>query len=112
MPTSKSKAARERNQRRRLADPVTYAAADAALAAGEARFRMQMDAVLKELQALPRDLTGVDAVKSMALRAEYDALAIKQKQFIEVDFARRLDPDGGAEDVPVAPRHPTSPNHA
>lgn len=89
-------------QRRRLADPATYAAMDAVMAEGEARFGPQLKAVFAEIKALTAgrkmsDLTGVETVRFMALSAEYDGLAIQQKHFCEAALAARLSPDDGSE---------------
>ncbi len=91
-----------RQQRGRLADPSTYAAMDAAVADGEARFGPQISAVFAEIKALQAgrqmdDLTGAEMLRFMALKAEWDGLANQQKHFAEAALALRLRPDGGSE---------------
>jgi Na+-transporting NADH:ubiquinone oxidoreductase subunit NqrF len=91
-----------RQQRQRLADPSTYAASDAAITEGRARFGPQSDAVFADIKALVAgrkmsELSGAETLRFMALRAEFDSLAIQQKHFVEAALAFRLGPDGGSE---------------
>jgi hypothetical protein len=93
-----------KRQKQALADPVTQAAADAALAEARQRFGPQMDGVIAEIQALlagrrPADLSGGETVMLMALKARFDALAIEQKHFAEAALVWRLDPPEGSETV-------------
>ena len=89
-------------QRARLADPGTYAAIDAAHAAGEALFGPCMKAVMANLTTLLLAqkeccLTADEAAQVIALRTCFDILATKRQRFVEVDLAARLDPKGGGE---------------
>jgi hypothetical protein len=89
-------------QRQRLADPADHAAADAAQAAGEARFAPMIASVFAEMNGLlagrdPRQLTEAEAARFMALWARLGALATAQQRFVEADAAERLGPRGGSE---------------
>ena len=91
-------------QRQRLADPTDHEAADAARAAGEARFAPMIASVFAEMDGLlagrdPRRLTGAEAAQFMALWARLGALATAQRRFVEADAAERLGPRGGGETV-------------
>ena len=92
-----------RRKRMELADPVTFAAMEAAQQAGEQRYGARMQAVEGELRAFllgrKPPFAGSDAVTFMALKARFDAVAIEQKHFVEADLAFRLDPRrDGSED--------------
>ena len=90
--------------RQRLADPANHAAADAAQAAGKARFAPMIASVFAEMNGLlagrdPRRLTEAEAAQFMALWARLGALATAQQRFIDADVAERLGPRGGGETV-------------
>jgi hypothetical protein len=91
--------------RQRLADPDTAAASDAAQKAARARYDAAIQAVFAEMKTVlagrhPRALTGDEAVRFMALKAEFDGIAMQQKHFAEADLAHRLDPGrDGSETV-------------
>jgi hypothetical protein len=73
-------------QKQALADPVTQAASDAALAEARQRFGPQMDSVIAEIKALLAgrrvgDLSGGEAVALMALKARFDDLTIEHRAF-------------------------------
>jgi hypothetical protein len=75
-----------RQQRMRLADPTTVTAMDGAMAEAKARFDRQLRILLAEMALLVTvqrvgALSSADQVRLMALRAEFDALAIQQKYF-------------------------------
>jgi len=94
----------KRRSRQRLADPVTYAAMDAAMAAGRARFDPQMLSKKGEIDALlngrsPKALGGGEAVALAKLMAEFNALAVEQQKFVMADLHARLNPDDGSEMV-------------
>jgi hypothetical protein len=96
---AESEAERERWKRMALADPVTHAATLAAQAEAEARYGDRLEVIAAEIKTLlagraPYDLAGDDAVRFMSLRADFDALAIEQKQFAEAVLTRRLNGDG------------------
>jgi hypothetical protein len=98
-----------KRQKQALADPVTQAAEDAALAEARQRFDPQMDAVIAEIKALlagrhPADLSGGEAVMLIGLKARFDALAIEQQEFAAEALASRLDPPEGNEPVEPRPR--------
>jgi hypothetical protein len=98
-----------KRQKQALADPVTQAAEDAALAEARQRFDPQMDVVIAEIKALlagrhPADLSGGEAVMLMGLKARFDALAIEQQEFAGEALASRLDPPEGNEPVEPRPR--------
>jgi hypothetical protein len=93
-----------KRQRQRLADPATYAAMDAALAAARARFDPMMEAITAEVLGLlnarrERALTQAETVRLMALQARFDGLSMEQKCFAEADLAERLGPRDGSETV-------------
>jgi hypothetical protein len=90
--------------RQRLADPVTYAAIDAAQKEARDRFGGRLTAIAAEINAMlagrkPRDLAEADAVRFMTLKAQFDGVAMEQKHVEEADLAARLDPGGGGESV-------------
>lgn len=83
--------------RGRLADSSTYAAMDAAQAAGMALFGPCMTIVWADLSGLiliqsERRLTAVETAQVVALRASFDVLANERKRFVAVDLKRRLEP--------------------
>src|SRR4051812_29382031 len=87
-----------RRGRMRRAEPVTTAASDEAQqGAADARYDGPIKAVVAEMKALlagrhPRDLTGNEAVRFMALKAEFDELAIQAAHLTVAIFHERFDP--------------------
>jgi hypothetical protein len=88
--------------RQRLADPVTFAATDAAQKEARDRFGGRLTAIAAEIKAMlarrkPRDLAGADAVRFMALNPQFEGVAMEQKYFAEADLAARLNPGDSGE---------------
>src|SRR4051812_6597464 len=80
---------------RRLVDPVTAVASDAAQKAANARYDGSIKAVDAEMKALlagrrPRDLRGKDAVRFITLKAEFDDLALQAAHLSVAVFYKRL----------------------
>jgi hypothetical protein len=87
-------------ERERLADPVTYAAADASFDAARVRFAPQIEAIGVDIRRLlagrrPGDLTGAESIAFMALKVEFDGMVTKQIEFAKADMHHRLNPPDG-----------------
>lgn len=90
--------------RQRLAEPATFAAIEATTKVARERFGGRLAALAAEIKAMLavrsfRDITGAVAVWFIALKAQFDGVAIEHKHFAEADLSPRLDPDGGGGTV-------------
>jgi hypothetical protein len=95
---------KESRARMRLADPTTFAALDAAQKAGEDLYGPKLRAIFQDIKTLlagrpEKSLAGADAVALMALKAEFDSVAIQQKHHCEAVLAELLNPSDGSETV-------------
>lgn len=89
-----------RRERMKLADPVTYAAVEAAQRAGEERYGLALKETEAEMRAVlagrdPRRLKGEDAIKFMTALTRFNEVSFEHVRFMEADLERRLEGDGG-----------------
>ncbi|WP_144404764.1 hypothetical protein [Belnapia sp. F-4-1] len=93
-----------RQQRERLADPVTWTAMEAASGAGRARFDYQLKTIFAEMASLLAaqqggTLAALDEVRLMTLNMEFARLSAEEADFVQAALVTRLGPPDGSEMV-------------